>query len=362
MSKDWEPVWDAQAGWRISFTINGQRIRRRLGIRDKSQRQIARDAAKQIWESHWRDNLTPQVKQAMPFYRAAKGYIEAGFDATYLPKLILYFGQHTTIEDISDPEIIAAGLDLYPNAKPDTRRRQVKVPVNAVIRWAKGERRQASTDTVRTRWLTPEEAERLLQAAANLTLPNHPLPERYTLAKIAALLGSGMRTGECFSALVENWNDATNQLWLPGEEIGAGKTNSAARWVRLPDRAVELMGELPSEGRMFRTPYGREIMMRVKGGGQMQTAFNKARDMAGLGSDVTPHVLRHTWATWFYSQTKDFGGLMDLGGWAKAETANRYRKLAPDDLPYRLLAHGWDFRQEFDNSVRNSGLRLVNKQ
>jgi hypothetical protein len=35
---------------------------------------------------------------------------------------------------------------------------------------------------------------------------------------------------------------------------------------------------------------------------------------------------------------------MDLGGWDKADTANRYRKIAPDDLGARLLAHGWDFR------------------
>lgn len=78
----------------------------------------------------------------------------------------------------------------------------------------------------------------------------------------------------------------------------------------------------------------------------MQTAFNKARDAAGLGDNVTPHVLRHTWATWFYAQTRDFGTLMDQGGWSKADMANRYRKLAPDDLSERLLKHGWDFRRD----------------
>jgi len=68
-------------------------------------------------------------------------------------------------------------------------------------------------------------------------------------------------------------------------------------------------------------------------------------DLAGLGADVTPHVLRHTWATWFYSQTRDFGGLLDLGGWRKADMAQRYRKIAPADLPARLMAHGWDYTQ-----------------
>ena len=119
------------------------------------------------------------------------------------------------------------------------------------------------------------------------------------------------------------------------------------------------MGELPESGRMFRTSYGKPIKLRKNGGGQMQTSFNKARDAAGLGKDVTPHTLRHTWATWYYAQTRDFGGLMDLGGWAKSEMANRYRKIAPDDLADRLLKFGWDFRQETGNLEIRNALRIV---
>ncbi len=140
--------------------------------------------------------------------------------------------------------------------------------------------------------------------------------------------------------------------------MGAGKTRGSARWVKLPERSVELLGDLPIKGRMFRTPYGKEIKLIEGGGGQMQAAFNKARDLAGLGDDVTPHVLRHTWATWFYAQTRDFGGLMDQGGWSKADMANRYRKLTPDDLSVRLLKHGWDFRPEMPED-RRSKLRVV---
>lgn len=97
------------------------------------------------------------------------------------------------------------------------------------------------------------------------------------------------------------------------------------------------------DGPAFLTPYGHPIVVAKGRGGQMQTSFNRARDAVGLGPDVTPHVLRHTWATWYYAQTLDFGGLLDLGGWDKADTANRYRKIAPDDLPDRLRAHGWIF-------------------
>lgn len=66
--------------------------------------------------------------------------------------------------------------------------------------------------------------------------------------------------------------------------------------------------------------------------------------MAGLPAKVTPHVLRHTFATWYYVQTKDLTGLMKRGDWSRAGTAMDYAKLAPSDLGERLLDHGWDFR------------------
>lgn len=363
MRKDWHPSFDARHGWQVDFTVGGRRVRRRLGLRDRAHRDLATAAAERLWREAWQDHLAPApVRQGTPFFRAARGYVEAGGEARYLPPLLRHFGQDTLIEEIGEAEIVEAGLTLYPHAAPDTIRRQVRVPIGAVIRWAQGKRRRPSTDTRRVRWLTPEEAERLLTAAARLTLPRHPLPERATLAKIAFLLGTGCRASECFAAEVRHWNPATRQWWIPAEIEGAGKTAGAARWVRLPARSVELIGELPDVGRAFRTPYGQPIVVQRGRGGQMQTSFNRARDAAGLGPDVTPHVLRHTWATWFYAATRDFGALMDLGGWAKADMANRYRKLAPDDLAHRLLAHGWDFRQDFGNADALPKIRIVSQR
>ncbi|TNC43554.1 hypothetical protein FHG66_20950, partial [Rubellimicrobium rubrum] len=111
--------------------------------------------------------------------------------------------------------------------------------------------------------------------------------------------------------------------------------------------------ELPGgRSRAFRAPNGEEYVLHDRRGGQMAKAFNKIRDTAGLGDDVVPYTLRHTWATWFYAQTGDWKRLLDLGGWNKGDTARRYTKAAPEDLGNRLLAHGWDFRRKSGAPVR----------
>ena len=320
MRKEWEPKWSDSYGWQADFTVNGRRIRKRFGLRDKSLKDIARRAAEALYRQVWNDHLNPApVKRGTPFFKAARTYVEAGGEARYLPPLLRHFGPDTMIEDMDEAAIVEAGLALYPGRAADTLRRQVRVPISAVIRNAKGQRRQPSTDNRRFRWLTPEEAERLIAAAATLTLPRHSHPERFTLQKIAFLLGSGCRASECFAADMRHWNPATRQWYIPGDVAGAGKTAASARWVRLPARSIDIIGDLPEVGRAFRTAYGKPIIVEKGRGGQMQTSFNKARDMAGLGEDVTPHVLRHTWATWYYAQTHDFGGLMDLGGWSGAD-------------------------------------------
>lgn len=333
MSKPWEPTWREPTGWELDCYIEGCRFRRRLGLRERSLRPVARQKAERLWRAELERRLAPPRPLGTAFFRAAASYIEDGGEARFLPPLMKHFGADTTIEEIGELEIVTAGATLYPGRSADTIRRQVRVPVTAVIRHAQGLRRRPRTDTRRTRWLTPEEAERLIQCADRI------------LPQVAFLFGTGCRTGEMFALEVADMNTATRQAWI------ADPKNGHPRWVRYPARSAELLGDLPEVGAVFRTPKGLPYALREKGGGQMAAAFNKARDLAGLGDDVTPHVLRHTWATWYYAATRDFGGLMDLGGWQKADMANRYRKLAPDDLAQRLLDHGWDFRPDGQDMV-----------
>lgn len=333
--------------WHLQGTVAGQRIRESTGLVQRAQAEVARVRR----ETELIERQIYGSAATRTFAEAALAYLETGGEARFLGPILDHFGATTRVVDIKQSDIDRCAKSIYPGGAPGTINRQIITPISAVLRLhyqSEGKSppvlRRRREPKGRIRWLSPEEAERLIEAAAALTLPRHSAPEPYTLAKIAFLLGTGCRTGECFAADVAHFHASAGQWWIPGLAPGAGKTASAARMVRLPARARALMGDLPADGAAFRTPYGKPIQPGMGSGGQMAAAFGRARAAAGLGADVTPHVLRHTWATWFYAQTRDFGALMDQGGWSGANTANRYRKIAPDDLGQRLLDHGWDFR------------------
>ncbi|MGB1390659.1 MAG: tyrosine-type recombinase/integrase, partial [Paracoccaceae bacterium] len=183
----------------------------------------------------------------------------------------------------------------------------------------------------RIRWLTPAEAARLLAAM-----------DARTRLQSEFLLGTGCRTGEAFALDRTDLHIETRQAMVRVSK------NGDERMTSFPTRTARALAAygLPADGAVFRTPKGKPYTARQAGGGQMQAAFNAARDAADLGPDVTPHVLRHTWATWHYAQNKDLLLLKTLGGWKTTDIALRYAKLAPANLGDMLLSGGWDFRAD----------------
>lgn len=347
--ENWHPYWNKEAGtWAVDFRVDGHRIRRRLPVADRELKDVATEAARRLYKQTWQAVLdTPGPASSHTFAEAARLYIAEGGEERFLPRLIAHFGSEVAVDQIDALAIARAAEDLYPEAKPETVRRQLRVPIRAVQNFARGKRRERVPDTRRIRWLSPEEAERLLVAASAPEEANLRDPRRETLRKIAFMLGSGAGPGETMSLTGDGWNPTTREWWLPGT-----KSVFRARFVFLPSRAVTLVGDVPRFGPTFPAPNGQPYVMSDNRGGQMAEAFRKIREAAGLEPDVVPYTLRHTWATWFYAQTKDWGALLDHGGWNRSDTANRYRKIAPADLGNRLLAHGWDFRRHAGPPVR----------
>jgi integrase len=283
----------------------------------------------------------------MTFAQAAFLYQEARYENRFLSKIILYFGPRTVLSEIDGAVLMQAAHEIYPDAQPSTRKRQVITPAKAVISFATGMRPDyGSSAGVRSRWLMPEEAEKLLSAAWRCERIGIPDTNRNLHRLISFLLGTGVRPGEAFAVESKHFDQWSSKCLIAGERIGAGKTPGSARTVWLPEK-IRGAFEVPlPDGPLFRSPSGHPYSLRPNGGGQIAYHFNKIRASAGLGKDVTPYTLRHTFATYYYALTKDLLGLMDRGGWVKADTANRYRKAAPDNLIEELQKYGWDFGQD----------------
>lgn len=289
-------------------------------------------------------------KATVTFAEAALNYINSGGETRFLPPILKHFGSKTKLSEIDNAAVTRAASKLYPAAQPATINRQLITPISAILSMAAEDGlctpvrlRRRKVTSKKTRWLTPEEFEAF---AAEMT--------PHLTQIIGFMIGTGARVSETL-----NLNIST--LYLSSGQAMLDKTkNGHPRMVRFPERAAKMITarELPKKGRVFTDnhgrPYetGRIAKSGKKDGASIKTAFNRAREAVNanesheitLGKDVTPHTIRHTWATWHYAQNRDFGALLDLGGWSSADVANIYRKIAPDDLAARLLAHGWDFR------------------
>lgn len=151
----------------------------------------------------------------------------------------------------------------------------------------------------RERWLTRSEAARLLWAAYRS--PYHKHLVRFILI--------GLYTGTRHKAILSlQWMPNTTGGWVDLEHgvlhrRGTGQRETSKRRppTRIPRR---LLGHLC---RWRDADQGLRFIVRYEGGAikRVEKAFRGARRMASLPDNVTPHVLRHTRATWLMQNGVD---------------------------------------------------------
>ncbi|WP_256212012.1 site-specific integrase [Nitrosomonas communis] len=164
----------------------------------------------------------------------------------------------------------------------------------------------------RDRWLTREEADRLIAAA-----PEH------LAALIRFALAAGCRARE-ITGLEWNRVDLNRRTaWL-------NKTkNGTPRGVPLNKDAVAVLQEQIGKHHQFCFTYrGQPI-----GWDLTNTAWINAIKKAGI-EDFRFHDLRHTWASWYRQAGTSCDELKDLGGWKSRNMVDRYAKFATENLVF----------------------------
>lgn len=208
----------------------------------------------------------------------------------------------------------------FPASAPATIQRQLVGPVNAVLRRAAKRNwcphpsfEHPKGGQSRVRWLTPEEAVKLTAGAAKHVRP-----------LLVFLLGTGARISE---AVDLDWRDvdladARCRFWHT--------KNQNPRLARMPPAVVAALANLAHrEGAVFRTHRGKAYADRKREhGGQIRSSFKTALTRSGI-DHISPHGLRHTWASWFYAISRNALLLKEEGGWKSMSQVERYAHLVP---------------------------------
>lgn len=135
----------------------------------------------------------------------------------------------------------------------------------------------------RDRWLTHAEADRLLAAAMESPAPKGKLPRVYKFISIA--LGTAARKSAILELTKKQVDLERGMIHL--NPTGRAQTKKRRPAVPISDRLMPVMKRIVEEA----------DGERLLGHGCIRSAFEGAASRAGL-HDVTPHTLRHTWATW----------------------------------------------------------------
>src|SRR5262245_47904334 len=187
----------------------------------------------------------------------------------------------------------------------------------------------------RVRWLTRQEAARLLWAAWRYRELQKGKPtgrrSRQHIARFILLaLYTGTRAGAICGAALQptvgrGWIDVARGVFYRRPD-GERETKKRKPPVPLPPELHGHMRRWKRRGQRFAVEWLGEPVSSIK------KAFRAVAEDAGLGPDVTPHVLRHTAATWLMQAGTDPWEAAGFLGMTVETLMSRYGHHHPDYL------------------------------
>lgn len=320
-------------------TINGQRIERSTGATTLA---AARQACERIAAEILSMDAYSVPKGKMTVEMAVRTYVANGGNSRFTDKIISHFGA-TLVSSIDAKTVRDACDEIYPEAAPATLRRQLYTPLKAAINHCAEEGlcapivlKSPPDGNKRVQFCTPAQADAIITAMA--VEDNFYLP-----ALVTGLFGQGMRMGE---ALALDGSDVSLEHKFA---VLRDTKNGEERVITLIPRTIAAWSLLPTCGKpgpLFRRLDGTPFETGKNSGGQIAKPFRRAVTATGMDpSLITPHVCRHSWATWFYAQTMDVLRLKAEGGW-KSDEWQRYTRSRLPSIGEEALKLRWNFSGE----------------
>jgi integrase len=172
----------------------------------------------------------------------------------------------------------------------------------------------------RTRFLTREEAERLLKALSEMTRP-----DLHDMALLS--LHTGMRAGEIFK-LKSNDLDFNNEL-IKIVDPKNKKTRHAYMTKTVREMLLKRKPEAP-ESFVFPAKNGKKIVSISQSFPKIIKKLGFNKNVIDDREKVTFHTLRHSFASWLAMQGESLITIRDLLGHKTTGMSERYSHLIPD--------------------------------
>lgn len=303
--------------WWIDFTTpNGQRVRRSAGTDDKAKAREYHDRERaRYWEEQrlgvkpdrsWQDATVKWLKE-----KSHKRSIDD--DVARLRWLDQFLGQ-LTLKQITRDLIERIGERKAEESTEPNANRYLAL-IRSILRRARDDWewvthipkvRLYRESGRRVRWITKEEAARLLTE-----LPGH-LRDMTQFS-----LATGLRQRNVSYLRWDQIDMQRHVAWIHADQAKAGRPIG----VPLNQDALEVLRRNLGKHAEYVFTYQGEPVDRTS-----TKAWYAALERASI-KDFRWHDLRHTWASWHVQSGTSLNELMELGGWATPEMVRRYAHL-----------------------------------
>lgn len=314
---------------------------RSLKTRSAEQAEALREAAeREVFE-----RVVYGKRPAQTFAALSIDFLTAGRDLGPRSVDIIEHLADKRLDDITPADCDRLAAKIYPDAKPSTVNRNIIAPISAIMNWAAADGRAPLRKWPRRRerqtmtdWRRPAEIEQIM---SHLTSPQ-------ARALFAIYVGCGLRASEAVFLDGREIAPDISRVRVLGtvrptdkgaiEKGYQGTKGHYDRVVPIPERARQIIAPVVNlgPGRAFVNSRGfawsdRNALVKTL----------KAACVRAKVPELTPHTLRHTFATWHYAVHRDRLGLMTLGGWTDDDLIKRYVHLADEALREEVLQSKW---------------------
>jgi integrase len=240
--------------------------------------------------------------------------------------------------------------ELGRSVKEATARREL-VTLSAALKFAYEERKLSQPIHVplpadsepRRIWLRPSQAASLIAGALGITAVAYDIKSRTPVKwgrmfqpsyHVARFILIGLYTGTRHEAnLNMRWGVNSKGGWFDLDHgvmyrRGEGELDTNKRRVPapIPDRLLPHLKRWRRITRVGPVEYAGRLILKERKG------WNRARELAGLGDEVTPHVLKHTCITWMLQRRVPIRVVAGFVGTTEKIIEKHYGHHSPDHM------------------------------